>query len=110
MRGFGAALTRTPPAGNPQQQVARPPSLGTVIEHWPGSMFPLGATWDGNGTNFALFSESAERVELCLFDERRIETRVMLQEVDAFVWHAYLPGVGPGQRYGYRVTGPYDPA
>jgi glycogen operon protein len=73
-------------------------------------MFPLGATWDGNGTNFALFSESAERVELCLFDEQRVETRITLQEVDAFVWHGYLPGVGPGQRYGYRVTGPYDPA
>ncbi len=81
-----------------------------MIEHWPGSMFPLGATWDGNGTNFALFSESAERVELCLFDERRVETRIVLQEVDAYVWHAYLPGVGPGQRYGYRITGPHDPA
>ena len=73
-------------------------------------MFPLGATWDGAGTNFALFSESAERVELCLFGKERIETRITLQEVDAFVWHGYLPGVGPGQRYGYRVTGPYDPA
>jgi len=62
----------------------------------------------GSGTNFALFSEVAERVELCLFDDDRVESRVPLIEVDAFVWHAYLPGVQPGQRYGYRVHGPYD--
>lgn len=77
---------------------------------WPGSSYPLGATFDGNGTNFALFSEGAERVELCLFDESDVETRVELVDRDAFVWHAYLPGVVPGQRYGYRVHGPYDPA
>ena len=76
---------------------------------WPGSAYPLGATFDGNGTNFAIFSEGAERVELCLFDDRGRETRVDLLEVDAFVWHAYLPTVGPGQRYGYRMHGPYDP-
>ena len=76
---------------------------------WPGSAYPLGATFDGNGTNFAVFSEGAERVELCLFDDRGRETRVDLPEVDAFVWHAYLPSVGPGQRYGYRMHGPYDP-
>lgn len=80
---------------------------------WPGSPYPLGATFDGTGTNFALFSEVAERVELCLIDEApdgsRIETRVDLIEVDAFVWHAYLPSVQPGQLYGYRVHGPYDP-
>ena len=81
-----------------------------MIENWPGTAYPLGATWDGNGTNFALFSEVAERVELCLFDDQRVETRVVLQEVDAFIWHTYLPGVGPGQRYGYRITGPNDPA
>ncbi|MDO9590144.1 MAG: glycogen debranching protein GlgX, partial [Microcella sp.] len=75
---------------------------------WPGTAYPLGATFDGSGTNFALFSEVAESVELCLFDEARVETRVPLIEVDAFVWHAYLPGVQPGQRYGYRVHGPYD--
>src|SRR5690606_11470912 len=63
-----------------------------------------------NGTNFALFSEVAERVELCLFDDDRNETRVGLAEVDGYVWHAYLPGVQPGQRYGYRVHGPWDPA
>jgi glycogen operon protein len=77
---------------------------------WPGSAYPLGATFDGSGTNFALFSEGAERVELCLFGERGAETRVELDEVDAFVWHAYVPNIQPGQRYGYRVHGPYDPA
>jgi isoamylase len=79
-------------------------------QSWPGSAYPLGATFDGNGTNFALFSENAERVELCLFDARGRETRVEFTEVDAYVWHAYLPGIQPGQRYGYRVHGPWDPA
>ena len=79
-------------------------------EVWPGRPFPLGATWDGQGTNFSLFSEDAERVELCLFDDRDNETRVELTERTAYNWHGYLPGVGPGQRYGYRVHGPYDPA
>ena len=76
---------------------------------WPGSTYPLGATFDGNGTNFALFSEVAEKVELCLFDDRGRETRVELIDVDAYIWHAYLPQVQPGQRYGYRVHGPNDP-
>ncbi|GAA4355875.1 glycogen debranching protein GlgX [Microbacterium rhizosphaerae] len=77
---------------------------------WPGSAYPLGATFDGGGTNFGLFSEGAERVELCLFGARGGETRVPLDEVDAFVWHTYVPNIQPGQRYGYRVHGPYDPA
>lgn len=81
-----------------------------TLQAWPGSAYPLGATFDGNGTNFAVFSEGAERVELCLFDDDGSETRVELRDVDAFVWHVYLPNVGPGQRYGYRVHGPYDPA
>ncbi|WP_125130886.1 glycogen debranching protein GlgX [Microbacterium sp. 10M-3C3] len=80
------------------------------MQTWPGSSYPLGATFDGNGTNFALFSEGAERVELCLFGERGRETRVEMRDVDAYVWHAYLPNIQPGQRYGYRVHGPYDPA
>jgi glycogen operon protein len=84
-----------------------------VVEIWPGTAYPLGATFDGSGTNFALFSEAAERVELCLIDSRRggkvKETRVELTEVDAYVWHCYLPSVQPGQRYGYRVHGPWDP-
>ncbi|MGP3535934.1 glycogen debranching protein GlgX [Microbacterium sp. RD1] len=79
------------------------------MQAWPGSSYPLGATFDGNGTNFALFSEGAERVELCLFGERGRETRVELRDVDAYVWHAYLPNIQPGQRYGYRVYGPNDP-
>ena len=77
---------------------------------WPGSPYPLGATYDGGGTNFALFSEVAERVELCLFDDDGTETRVDLPEREALVWHGYLPRVVPGQRYGYRVHGPYDPS
>ncbi|MFI7533003.1 glycogen debranching protein GlgX [Streptosporangium sp. NPDC049376] len=81
-----------------------------MIEIWPGDPYPLGATYDGAGTNFALFTEVAERVELCLFDEEDNETRVPFTECEGYVWHGYLPGVGPGQRYGYRVHGPYDPA
>jgi isoamylase len=75
----------------------------------PGNAYPLGATYDGAGTNFAVFSEVAERVELCLFDEAGVETRVDLPEVTAFCWHGYLPQVGPGQRYGFRVHGPWAP-
>ena len=77
---------------------------------YPGNPYPLGATYDGAGTNFSLFSEVAERVELCLFDEAGKETRVELPEVTAFCWHGYLPNVVPGQRYGYRVHGPWNPA
>ncbi|MFE6235586.1 glycogen debranching protein GlgX [Cellulosimicrobium sp. NPDC057862] len=80
------------------------------MQTWPGHPYPLGATYDGTGTNFALFSEVAERVELCLLGDDGTETRVDLEEVDAHVWHVYLPGKGPGTRYGYRVHGPYDPA
>lgn len=76
---------------------------------WPGRPYPLGATYDGSGTNFALFSGVAERVELCLFEADGTETRVDLPEVDAFVWHGYIPALQPGRRYGYRVHGPYDP-
>jgi isoamylase len=84
------------------------------MQVWPGTPYPLGATWDGAGTNFALFSEVAERVELCLFDadaagHYTAETRIPVTEVDGLVWHCYLPGVEPGQRYGYRVHGPYQP-
>ena len=80
------------------------------MQIWPGQSYPLGATFDGSGTNFALFSEVAERVELCLFEEDGTETRLELTEVDAYVWHCYLPTVQPGQRYGYRVHGPWEPA
>jgi glycogen operon protein len=80
-----------------------------MSEVWPGRPFPLGATCDGAGTNFALFSEHADRVELCLFDEDGQERRIELTARRALNWHCYLPGVGPGQRYGYRVHGPYAP-
>ncbi|MRH90031.1 glycogen debranching protein GlgX [Nocardia sp. SYP-A9097] len=76
---------------------------------WPGTAYPLGATYDGVGTNFSVFSEVAKRVELCLLGQDNRETRIPLDEVDGYVWHAYLPGVGPGQRYGFRVHGPFDP-
>ena len=76
---------------------------------WPGQPYPLGATWDGFGTNFSVFSEVANRVELCLFDAQGNETRVDLPENTALCWHGYLPQVGPGQRYGYRVYGPWAP-
>ncbi|GAA3525354.1 glycogen operon protein GlgX homolog [Aeromicrobium flavum] len=79
------------------------------MQPWPGSSYPLGATFDGTGTNFAVFSEAAEFVELCLFDEAGTETRVRLEEVDGFVHHGFLLGVAPGQRYGFRVHGPYEP-
>ncbi len=80
------------------------------MEAWPGGPYPLGATYDGAGTNFALFSEIADGVELCLFEEDGEETRIPMQERNAFVWHIYLPRVAPGQRYGFRVHGPYDPS
>ncbi|MFC9999234.1 glycogen debranching protein GlgX [Nocardia sp. NPDC127526] len=88
-----------------------PATPGTApLGVWPGTAYPLGATYDGAGTNFSLFSEAAKRVELCLIGEDNRETRIALDEVDGFVWHAYLPGIAPGQRYGFRVHGPYDPA
>src|SRR5436853_1094669 len=79
---------------------------------WPGKPYPLGATWDGAGVNFALFSQHATKVELCLFDavEGGNETRITLPEQTEQVFHAYLPDAHPGQLYGYRVHGPYEPA
>ena len=78
---------------------------------WPGKPYPQGATWDGEGVNFALFSEHAEGVELCLFDSRgrRELQRIPLREQTDQVWHCYLPEARPGQLYGYRVHGPYQP-
>ena len=79
---------------------------------WPGRPYPLGATWDGMGVNFALFSENATKVELCLFDSvdaRSESQRIALPEMNDEVWHAYLPDVRPGQLYGYRVHGPHEP-
>ncbi|CAB1019928.1 glycogen debranching enzyme GlgX [Corynebacterium diphtheriae] len=77
---------------------------------WPGQSYPLGSKYDGAGTNFAIFSDVAEKVELCLIDAQCNEERILLDEVDAHIWHCYLPGVKPGQRYGFRVHGPYNPA
>ena len=76
---------------------------------WPGRSHPLGAVWDGQGTNFAIFSENATAMELCLFDSQGHERRVILPEVTNHVWHGYIPGIGPGQHYGYRAYGPYKP-
>src|ERR1043165_4198047 len=92
-------------SGNFSVQMAR-------MKVWPGQPYPLGATWDGAGVNFALFSENATRVELCLFDsvDASHETaRITLPEQTDQVWHAYLPEARPGQLYGYRVDGPYEP-
>lgn len=72
-------------------------------------MYPLGASYDGAGVNFALYSQVAQKVELCLFDEHDVETRIEMTERNSYVWHNYIPGLQPGQRYGYRVYGPYDP-
>src|SRR3954471_10773622 len=78
----------------------------------PGRPYPLGATWDGTGVNFAVYSENASKVELCLHDNRsKAETeRIIVSEVTAFVHHCYVPGLQPGQLYGFRVDGPWDPA
>jgi isoamylase len=85
--------------------------MAETVRVWPGLPYPLGATWDGSGTNFALFSAHAEKVELCLFDDAggREIARVALPEYTHEIWHGYLPDVRPRQLYGYRVYGPYDP-
>jgi isoamylase len=93
----------------PRARAARlKPTFDTRIR--PGEPFPLGATWDGKGTNFSIFSEVATRIELCLFDERGGETHLDLPERTALCWHGYVRGAGPGQRYGFRVHGPWEPA
>ena len=90
------------------EKITEPPRI-TVV--WPGRAYPRGATWDGEGVNFALFSEHAEKVELCIFDDagRRERQRVALPERTDHVWHGYLPEARPGMVYGYRVHGPYRP-
>ncbi len=87
-----------------------PPYRKAGVPAWSGHPYPLGADFDGKGTNFALFSEVAERVDLVLVEDDDSHRTVPLTEVDGFVWHGHLPGIGPGQRYGYRVHGPWDPA
>src|SRR5665213_3107776 len=95
---------------SPTGKLRRDDMSENPIEVWPGTPYPLGATYDGAGTNFAVVSEVAESIELCLFDDDDTEMRISLPEYDAFVWHGYLPAVSPGQRYGFRVHGPYNPA
>ncbi|MBY0442495.1 MAG: glycogen debranching protein GlgX [Mycobacteriaceae bacterium] len=92
---------------SPDQPVTEP-SGAVPSGVWPGTAYPLGATYDGGGTNFSIFSEVAEKVELCLLD-RGNEVRIGIDEVDGYVWHTYLPAVTPGQHYGFRVYGPFDP-
>ncbi len=94
----------------PEAASAGRPVHRRAVRRWVGQPYPLGATYDGSGTNFSVFSSVAEQVDLCLLDHDGVETRVELDEVDGFCWHAFLPEVRPGQRYGYRVHGPWDPA
>jgi glycogen operon protein len=98
-------MTTALPPGT--EETARQPASGVIV--WPGSWYPLGATYDGDGCNFSVFSEIAQRVELCLFDDDGRERRVDLPESRTFCWHGYVPGVQPGQRYGFRVHGPWEP-
>jgi isoamylase len=107
-RQHARPLTKESAVTETVDSVDAPQAVAT--EQWPGKAYPLGASYDGSGTNFAVFSEVAEQVELCLFDADGAESRVTLNEVDGFVWHGFLPAIEPGQRYGYRVHGPYDPA
>src|ERR1041384_2127329 len=92
------AATQTPP------ETPHPPR--TI---WPGGPYPLGATYDGMGVNFSVFSRAAERVELCLLDDQNRETRLDLKEVTAWCWHVYVAGIHPAQRYGFRVHGQWEP-
>ena len=101
-----AGLTDPARPGEPADSAAPEPP---PIQVWPGTPYPLGATYDGAGTNFSLFSEVATAVDLCLVDGDGNERRIRLEEVDGYCWHCYLPNVGPGQFYGFRVHGPYDP-
>src|ERR1700755_1155981 len=110
VRSHPGVFTLTPAARKKRAPAKAANPATPELEVWRGKASPLGATYDGSGTNFALFSEVAERVELCLFDADGTETKVELREQDGLVWHAFLPSVEPGQLYGYRVHGPYDPA
>jgi glycogen operon protein len=97
------------PSAEVHRERRKPARPSSKLKLWPGTPFPLGATYDGAGTNFSVFSEVAERVELCLFSPSGEETRLELPEMTAFCWHGYLANVGPGQRYGFRVHGPWAP-
>ena len=84
--------------------------LGETREVWPGRTWPLGATWSEESTNFAVYSPNATAIWVCLYDEAEQETRHQLTEVSLGIWHGALPGIRPGQRYGFRADGPWDPA
>jgi isoamylase len=105
-RGTGEELYKATPKGYVLEEC---PAGDRAMRIKPGRSYPLGATYDGSGTNFSLFSEAAEQVELALIAADGSQECVALTEMDGFVWHGYLPGVGPGQRYGFRVHGPYEP-
>src|SRR5258708_3364735 len=98
------------PARSRPDPSKRDPHRRFSLEVWPGRPFPLGAPYDGAGTNFSVFSEIPCQIELCLVDEQGGEVRVPRGEVGVFCWHAYVPDVRPGQRYGFRVHGPWDPS
>ena len=99
----------SPAATSPERRTSSRSSRRRAT--WPGSEAPLGATWDGDGTNFAVYSAAAEGVEVVLFDANGVETAAYdLAERTNLVWHGYLDQIGPGQRYGFRVHGPYEPA
>ncbi len=103
----GLFFLNTPASGSTLSATLPPPAMNVRV--WPGTPYPLGATYDGAGTNFSIFSEVAERVELCLFDKDGNQTNIDLPEMTGFCWHGYLPEIGPGQQYGYRVHGPWSP-
>jgi isoamylase len=109
IRGFAPAFALSPRRGIGSVSA----DAGTVARMQPGKPFPLGASWDGRGVNFAFFSEAAEAIEVCLFDRAELHapsSRIKLVEKTDHIWHAYQPGLAPGQRYTCRVRGPYDPA
>jgi glycogen operon protein len=107
--GIGVAPATTDVNQQSRPERRRDARRSPRLQVWPGTPYPLGATYDGTGTNFSVFSEVAQRVELCLFDAEGNETRLDLPETTAFCWHGYLPTAGPGQRYGFRVHGPWEP-
>src|SRR4051812_16534223 len=104
-----AGLLKRDAASLPSRRVDIGSTVVTTSLPWPGSPTPFGARWDGSGTNFSLFVGSAEAVDLCLFDADGNESRLPLTDTTYHAWHGYLPDVGPGQRYAFRVDGPFDP-
>ena len=107
MKILGVRASITVPPMLPEQLTA---ALAARLDRaWPGRPFPLGAHWDGEGTNFALWSTTATGVTVCLFDWDGLERNIPLADSTYHVWHGYLPGIGPGQHYGFRLTGPYNP-